>query len=82
MTAIELEASKTALIREILNIDSSEVLEKVRMEIHKWLSVSGQAPCAYMLNEVKQRLSITEVDAISGNGICEEDANLIIDKWV
>ena len=30
MTAFELEARKTELIREILNIDNSEVLDRVR----------------------------------------------------
>ena len=49
MTAIELEARKTELIREILNIDNSEVLDKVRQEIHKWLSISEKIPCAYTL---------------------------------
>lgn len=82
MTAIELEARKTELIREILNIDNSEVLDKVRQEIHKWLSISEKIPCAYTLEEIKHRLSLTAEDAIAGRGIEEDEANKIIDSWI
>lgn len=82
MTAIELEARKTELIREILKIDNSEVLDRVFQELRKWLSIGENAPCTYTLEEVKQRISITEKDAIAGNGIEEEDANLFIDKLI
>lgn len=74
----KLEARKTELIRDILNINNSEVLDKVRQEIRKWLSISGEIPCTYTLEEVKQRLSITEADAIEGKGISEEEADNII----
>ena len=76
MTAFELEARKTELIREILNIDNSEVLDRVRRELRKWL------PCSYTLEEVKQRLEQTESDAIAGIGIKEDEADLIIDKMI
>lgn len=82
MTAIELEAGKTELIREILNIDNSELLDRVRQELRKWLSIGEKAPCSYTLEEVKQRLSITESDAKAGYGISEEEADAIISSWV
>ncbi|WP_456088688.1 hypothetical protein [Parabacteroides sp.] len=82
MTAIELEARKTELIREILNINNSEVLDKVRQEVRKWLSISEKNLCDYTLEDVKQRLSITETDAIEGKGISEEEANNMIDTWI
>lgn len=82
MTAFELEARKTELIREILNIDNSEVLDRVRRELRKWLSVSENVPCSYTLEEVKQRLEQTESDAIAGIGIKEDEADLIIDKML
>ena len=82
MTTFELEARKTELIQEILNINNSEILDKVRSELRKWLSVNEKSPCTYTLGEVKQRLTITEADAIAGKGISEEEANAIMDKWV
>ncbi|MBC8603827.1 hypothetical protein H8784_19140 [Parabacteroides acidifaciens] len=82
MTALELEAGKTELIREILRIDNRDVLDRVRLEIRKWLSISERIPCSYTLEDVKQRLSITEADAIAGRGIIEEEANDIIDNWI
>lgn len=82
MTAIELEAQKTELIREILNINNSEVLDKVRSELRKWLTISEKSPCAYTLEEVKQRLNQTEADAIAGKGFSEQEANAIMDKWL
>ncbi|RHU25742.1 MULTISPECIES: hypothetical protein [Parabacteroides] len=82
MTTFELEARKTELIQEILNINNSEILDKVRSELRKWLSVNEKSPCTYTLEEVKQRLTITEADAIAGKGISEEEANAIMDKWV
>ena len=82
MTTFGLEARKTELIQEILNINNSEILDKVRSELRKWLSVNEKSPCTYTLEEVKQRLTITEADAIAGKGISEEEANAIMDKWV
>ena len=82
MTTFELEARKTELIQEILNINNFEILDKVRSELRKWLSVNEKSPCTYTLEEVKQRLTITEADAIAGKGISEEEANAIMDKWV
>ena len=57
-------------------------MDKVRSELRKWLSVNEKSPCTYTLEEVKQRLTITEADAIAGKGISEEEANAIMDKWV
>ncbi|WP_348725834.1 hypothetical protein [Parabacteroides goldsteinii] len=82
MTAFELEARKTELIREILNIDNSEVLDRVRRELRKWLSVSENVPCSYTLDEVKQRLEQTESDAIAGIGIKGDEADQIIDRML
>ena len=82
MTAFELEARKTELIREILNIDNSEVLDRVRRELRKWLAVSENVPCSYTLDEVKQRLEQTESDAIAGIGIKGDEADLIIDRML
>lgn len=47
----------------------------------KWLSISDNVSCSYMLEEVKQRLEQTESDAIAGVGIKEDEADLIIDKY-
>ena len=82
MTTFELEARKTELIQEILNINNFEILDKVRSELRKWLSVNEKSPCTYTLEEVKRRLTISEADAIAGKGISEEEANAIMDKWV
>ena len=82
MTTFELEARKTELIQEILNINNSEILDKVRSELRKWLSVNEKSPWTYTLEEVKQRLTITEAAAIAGKGISEEEAYAIMDKWV
>ena len=82
MTAFELEARKTELIREILNIDNSEVLDRVRRELRKWLSVSENVHCSYTLDEVKQRLEQTESDAIAGIGIKGDEADQIIDRML
>lgn len=74
MTTIELEASKAELVREILNIDSSETIGKLRKYLSKLRNNTQVAsPCEYTLEEVRQRLSITGKDAIAGIGISGEE---------
>ena len=69
MTTIELEASKAELVREILNIDNSETIGKLRKYLSKLRNNKQEtSPCEYTLEEVRQRLSITGNDANAGIG--------------
>lgn len=50
MTTIELEASKAELVREILNIENSETIGKLRKYLSKLRSNKEEAsPCEYTL---------------------------------
>ena len=52
MTTIELEASKAELVREILNIENSETIGKLRKYLSKLRSNKEEAsPCEYTLEE-------------------------------
>ena len=74
MTTIELEASKAELVREILNIDNSETIGKLRKYLSKLQNNKQEtSTCEYTLEEVRQRLSITGKDAIAGIGISGEE---------
>ncbi|MCS2891938.1 hypothetical protein [Parabacteroides faecis] len=74
MTIIELEASKAELVREILNIDNSETIGKLRKYLSKIRSNKQEvSPCEYTLEEVRQRLSVTGKDAIAGIGISGDE---------
>lgn len=74
MTTIELEASKAELVREILNLDNSETIGKLKRYLSKLRNNQQDAsPCEYTIEEVRQRLSITGKDAIAGIGISGED---------
>ncbi len=81
MTTLELEASKTELIRDILCIDRSEVLEYIRAELHKCLSVRTP-PCMYTLEEVKERLKQSEAEILAGKGIPHEEVERILDQCI
>ena len=74
MTIIELEASKAELVREILNIDNSETIGKLRKYLSKIRSNKQEvSSCEYTLEEVRQRLSVTGKDAIAGIGISGDE---------
>ena len=74
MTTIELETSKAELVREILNIDNSETIGKLRKYLSKIRSYKQKvSPCEYTLEEVRQRLSVTGKDAIAGIGISGDE---------
>ena len=82
MTTIELESRKLEVIQAILHIDNGDLLEKIYRHIRKSIREENALPCAYTLEEVRQRLAVTQDDALSGKGISEEEANRLIDKML
>ena len=54
MSTMELGASKLELIQEILDIDSAEVLDKVRHAVGRALQQKSM-PCCYTEEEMEQR---------------------------
>lgn len=81
---MELEAYKAELIRELLNVNSHETLDKVKRVLSNWKERNTVAsmPCCYTEQEIKQRLTQTSADALAGRGINEEEAEQMIEQMV
>lgn len=81
------------LLRQLSYIaDDEECLEQVLEAVNDVVERKRRAeaapsdgklsPCAYTLEEVKQRLRATEADAVAGRGLSEEEADRLIDAMV
>ena len=42
--------------------------------------ILSEPPCQYSVEDVKQRIRATETEALSGNGVSEDEMNSIIDS--
>lgn len=84
MSTIELEAYKAELIRELLDVNSHETLDKVKRVLsnRKAKNPPVSMPCCYTNQEIKQRLVQTSADALAGRGISEEEAEQIMKQMV
>lgn len=79
---MELEAYKAELIRELLDVNSHETLDKVKYLLSNWKAKNTAAsmPCCYTEQEIKQRLVETSADALAGRGISEEEAERMMEQ--
>lgn len=82
MSTMELEAYKAELIRELLEVNSHETLDKVKRVLSNWKArnTTVSMPCCYTEKEIKQRLAETSADALAGRGISEEEAERMMEQ--
>lgn len=71
MNTLELEAYKAELAREVLNIDSKEVLDTIKEVIR--MNADMDTPCRMSINEVKQQLQDSEKRFNEGVYLSEEE---------
>lgn len=55
-------------------------LRALRADATTGCEVLSEPPCQYSIEEVKQRLRRTEIEAMSGVGVGEDEMNSIIDS--
>lgn len=80
MTTMELRAE---LLNEVNVIMDNEDMMKEAIELLRNMRQSKQKPpCAYTIDEVKNRLRLTEADAIAGRGYTTEEVLNMLDKWI
>lgn len=70
MNALELEAYKAELAREVLNTNNQEVLDSIKDIIQRGEYMN--APCLMDISEAKQRLQNSEARFKKGEYISEE----------
>lgn len=68
MTNIELEAAKTAVVGETLNIDNVEQLDRVKHLLHSFRE-EEKAPCRFTLEKLRREIAAAEAE-FAENGIC------------
>lgn len=68
MNYMELEAAKTALVREILGIDSAEQLERVKHLLHSFRE-EEKPPCCFTVDELKREIAAAEAE-FAATGVC------------
>ena len=79
---MELDAMKAALAREILNTDSSEILNKVRKVFERSKkSEETLPPCRYTIEELKERVHKGVQDARAGKGVTTEELIKQSEAW-
>lgn len=79
---MELDAMKAALAREILNTDSSEILNKVRKVFERSKkSEETLPPCRYTVEELKERVHKGVQDARDGKGVTTEELLKQSEAW-
>lgn len=79
---MELDAMKAALAREILNTDSSEILNKVRKVFERSKkSEETLPPCRYTVEELKERVHKGVQDARDGKGVTTEELIKQSEAW-
>lgn len=79
---MELDAMKAALAREILNTDSSEILNKVRKVFERSKkSEETLPPCRYTVEELKERVHKGVQDARAGKGVTTEELLKQSEAW-
>ncbi len=81
MKAIEIEAYKARLVREILNIDDYSVLESVQaiLSTSDALARSYNAPCQMSIEDVKSNLLQSEQRFDRNEYATEEDMEVFFD---
>lgn len=85
MTKAELRATLLNEINAFLDDDvmmerAIYALQALRADATMGCDILSEPPCQYSIEEVKQRLMRTETDAMSGEGVDEEEMNSIIDS--
>lgn len=68
MNNMQLEAAKAALVREILNIDNAEQLDRIKHLLHSFHE-EDKAPCRFTIEELKREIATVEAE-LAANGIC------------
>lgn len=61
--------------------EAARILHTALDSMKKCKKVSNP-PCCYTIEEVRQRLALTDEDALNGIGIDEEEANRFIDSLI
>lgn len=80
MTVTELRAE---LLNEVNVLMDDEAMMKEAIELLRNMRQSRmKSPCAYSLDEVKDRLRRTEADAIAGRGYTTEEVLAMVDEWI
>lgn len=73
MTALELEAYRAELAREILSTDSWDLLDKIKKLIKKEQKAKvTKMPCEYSKVEMADILSVAESELDLGEGIASD----------
>lgn len=67
MNNLQLEAAKAALVREILDIDNAEQLDRVKCLLHSFHE-EDKAPCRFTVEELKREIATAEAE-FAANGI-------------
>lgn len=85
MTKAELRATLLNEINAFLDDDvmmerAIYALRTLRADATTGCDILSEPPCQYSIEEVKQRLMRTETDAMSGEGVDEDEMNSIIDS--
>ncbi|MDR1182175.1 MAG: hypothetical protein LBL13_09395 [Bacteroidales bacterium] len=78
MTAIELNAKKIELIKEI---DSEELLDKMLAYLHRLKKKGSKPPCQYTLDELKERIDRAEENIKQGEYLTHEELEEQLLKW-
>lgn len=84
MNAVELNATKFAIIQSLMTIDDEKVLAKISSLVLKTQSkeVAGHtAPCRYTVEEVRRRVSEVDDDIAAGRFVSHEEMGKQIASW-
>lgn len=78
MTAIELNARKAIVVREILNnINSAELLDRLSTFVYQLIK---KEPCQYSLEEIDKILDEGEIAMENGEGLSSDEVFESIEK--
>lgn len=80
MNNLQLEAAKAALVREILDIDNAEQLDRVKHLLHSFHE-EDKAPCRFTVEELKREIAAAEAEfAANGIGYTAEEVRIRIEE--
>lgn len=82
MNNMQLEAAKAALVREILDIDNAEQLNRVKCLLRSFHE-EDKAPCRFTVEELKREIAVAEAEfAANGIGYTAEEVAQEIRKEI
>lgn len=66
-TTVQMEAQKAAIVREILNSDSLELLTRIKQVLNSYRK--EEAPCQFTIEQVNEEIALGEKE-FAATGIC------------